>query len=123
MGKFVVKETNTGIKFDLKAGNGEVIATSQVYSSKDACLNGIESVKRNSIAANLEDQTVEGYETAKNPKFEVYLDKAGEYRFRLTATNGQIIATGEGYKSKAGCMNGIESIKKNAPDAPVVEAE
>ncbi|MBQ6695220.1 MAG: YegP family protein, partial [Lachnospiraceae bacterium] len=119
MGKFVVKETNTGIKFDLKAGNGEVIATSQVYSSKDACLNGIESVKKNSIAANLEDQTVEGYETAKNPKFEVYLDKAGEYRFRLTATNGQIIATGEGYKSKAGCMNGIESIKKNAPDAPV----
>ena len=123
MGKFVVKETNTGIKFDLKAGNGEVIATSQVYSSKDACLNGIESVKKNSVAANLEDQTVEGYETVKNPKFEVYLDKAGEYRFRLTATNGQIIATGEGYKSKAGCMNGIESIKKNAPDAAVVEAE
>ncbi|MBQ7775011.1 MAG: YegP family protein [Lachnospiraceae bacterium] len=123
MGKFVVKETNTGIKFDLKAGNGEVIATSQVYASKDACLNGIESVKKNSVDANLEDQTVEGYETAKNPKFEVYMDKAGEYRFRLTATNGQIIATGEGYKSKAGCMNGIESVKKNAPDAPVVEAE
>lgn len=123
MGKFVVKETNTGIKFDLKAGNGEVIATSQVYASKDACLNGIESVKKNSVVANLEDQTVEGYETAKNPKFEVYTDKAGEFRFRLTATNGQIIATGEGYKSKAGCMNGIESIKKNAPDAPVVEAE
>ncbi|MBQ9142916.1 MAG: YegP family protein [Lachnospiraceae bacterium] len=123
MGKFVVKETNTGIKFDLKAGNGEVIATSQVYSSKDACLNGIESVKKNSVAANLEDQTVEGYATEKNPKFEVYVDKAGEYRFRLTATNGQIIATGEGYKSKAGCMNGIESIKKNAPEAPIVEAE
>lgn len=123
MGKFVVKETNTGIKFDLKAGNGEVIATSQVYSSKDACLNGIESVKKNSAAANLEDQTVEGYATEKNPKFEVYVDKAGEYRFRLTATNGQIIATGEGYKAKAGCMNGIESVKKNAPDAPIVEAE
>ena len=123
MGKFVGKETNTGIKFDLKAGNGEVIATSQVYSSKDACLNGIDSVKRNSVAANLEDQTVEGYATEKNPKFEVYVDKAGEYRFRLTATNGQIIATGEGYKSKAGCMNGIESIKKNAPEAPIVEAE
>ncbi len=123
MGKFVVKETNTGIKFDLKAGNGEVIATSQVYSSKDACLNGIDSVKRNSVAANLEDQTVEGYATEKHPKFEVYVDKAGEYRFRLTATNGQIIATGEGYKSKAGCMNGIESIKKNAPEAEIVEAE
>ncbi len=123
MGKFVVRETNTGIKFDLKAGNGEVIATSQVYASKDACLNGIESVKKNAPAANIEDQTVEGYETAKNPKFEVYVDKAGEYRFRLTATNGQIIATGEGYKSKAGCMNGVESVKKNAPDASVEEAE
>ncbi len=123
MGKFVVRETNTGIKFDLKAGNGEVIATSQVYASKDACLNGIESVKKNAAAANLEDQTVEGYETAKNPKFEVYVDKAGEYRFRLTATNGQIIATGEGYKSKASCMNGVESVKKNASDASVEEAE
>ncbi len=123
MGKFVVKETNTGIKFDLKAGNGEVIATSQVYSSKEACLKGIESVKKNAAVANLEDQTVEGYATEKNPKFEMYVDKAGEYRFRLTATNGQIIATGEGYKAKAGCMNGIESVKKNAPEAEIVEAE
>ena len=123
LGKFVVKETNTGIKFDLKAGNGEVIATSQVYSSKEACLKGIESVKKNAAVANLEDQTVEGYATEKNPKFEMYVDKAGEYRFRLTATNGQIIATGEGYKAKAGCMNGIESVKKNAPEAEIVEAE
>ncbi len=122
MGKFVVKETNTGIKFDLKAGNGEVIATSQVYSSKEACLKGIESVKKNSAVADIEDQTVEGYASEKNPKFEVYTDKAGEYRFRLTATNGQIIATGEGYKAKAGCMNGIESVKKNAPEAEIVEA-
>lgn len=123
MGKFVVKETKTGVKFDLKAGNGEVIATSEVYSSKAGCMNGIESVKKNAPAAAVEDQTVEGFATEKNPKFEVYTDKAGEFRFRLKATNGQIIATGEGYKSKAGCMNGIESIKKNAPDADVVEAE
>lgn len=117
MGKFIVKETATGIKFDLKAGNGEVIATSEVYSRKDACMNGIESVKTNAAAAEIEDQTVEGYETKKNPKFEVYVDKAGEYRFRLTAKNGQIIATGEGYSAKAGCLNGIESVKKNAPEA------
>lgn len=123
MGKFVVKETKTGVKFDLKAGNGEVIATSEVYSSKAACLKGVESVKKNAVAANVEDQTVEGFATEKNPKFEVYTDKAGEFRFRLKATNGQIIATGEGYKSKAGCMNGIESIKKNAPEADVVDAE
>ncbi len=123
MGKFIVKKTNTGIKFDLKAGNGEVIATSEVYESKAACLNGIESVKKNSQAADVEDQTKEGYETKKNPKFQVYVDKAGEYRFRLTASNGQTIATGEGYKALAGCMNGIESVKKNAPDAPVEEVE
>ena len=121
MGKFVVKETKTGTKFDLKAGNGEVIATSEVYSSKAACLNGIERVKKNAPVAEIEDQTVEGFEKAKNPKFEVYVDKAGEYRFRLTATNGQTIATGEGYKAKASCLNGIESIKKNAPDAETVE--
>lgn len=123
MGKFVIKETNTGVKFDLKAGNGEVIATSEVYTTKEACKNGIESVRKNAPAAAVENQTVEGYATEKNPKFEVYTDKAGEYRFRLKATNGQIIAVGEGYKALAGCMNGIESVKKNAPDAPVVEQD
>lgn len=121
MAKFVIKKTNTGVKFDLKAGNGETIATSEVYSSDAACKNGIESVKKNAPAAAVEDQTVEGYATEKNPKFEVYEDKAGEYRFRLTATNGQTIATSEGYKAKAGCLNGVESVKKNAPDAEVVE--
>lgn len=123
MGKFVVKETNTGVKFDLKAGNGEVIATSEVYTTKAACVKGIESVKKNAPEAAVEDQTVEGFATEKNPKFEVYTDKSGEFRFRLKATNGQIIATGEGYKSKSGCMNGIESVKKNAADSEVVDAE
>ena len=120
MGKFVVKETKTGIKFDLKAGNGEVIATSEVYSAEKSCLNGIESVKKNCVA-DVEDQTVEGYAELKNPKFEVYLDKAGEFRFRLKARNGEIIATSEGYKAKASCLNGIESVKKNAPDAQIVK--
>lgn len=123
MGKFVVKETKSGVKFDLKAGNGEVIATSEVYTTKAACVKGIESVKKNAPEAAVEDQTVEGFATEKNPKFEVYTDKAGEFRFRLKATNGQIIATGEGYKSKSGCMNGIESVKKNAADSEVVDAE
>ena len=103
MGKFVVKTVASGIKFDLKAGNGEVIATSEVYTGKSACLNGIESVRKNAPVAALEDQTVEGFATEKNPKFEIYQDKAGEYRFRLKATNGQIIATGEGYVAKTSC--------------------
>lgn len=121
MGKFVIKKTNTGVKFDLKAGNGEVIATSEVYTTLDACRNGVASVKKNAPAANIEDQTVEGFETAKNPKFEIYQDKAGEYRFRLKATNGQIIAVSEGYKAMASCKNGIASVVKNAPEAEVEE--
>jgi len=56
-------------------------------------------------------------------KFEVYKDKKGEFRFRLKAGNGEIIATGEGYKNKQGCLNGIESIKKNAPEAEIVEID
>ena len=121
MGKFVISEAKNGVKFNLKAGNGEIIATSEVYASKDACKNGIASVQKNAPTAPVEDQTVEGYAEEKNPKFEMYKDKAGECRFRLKAGNGQIIATGEGYKAKAGCLNGIESIKKNAPDADIVE--
>ena len=123
MGKFVVKAAKTGLKFDLKATNGQVIASSQVYKAKKSCLAGIASVAKNAPLAALENQTVEGYEKQKCPKFEVYHDKKGEYRFRLKATNGQIIATGEGYVKLASCLNGIESIRKNAVDAPVLEEE
>ena len=119
MGKFVIKTTKTGVKFDLKAGNGEVIGTSEVYSSEAACANGIESVKANAAVANLADSTVEPAIEAKCPKFEIFLDKAGEYRFNLKARNGEIILSSEGYKAKASCQNGIESVRKNAPDAAV----
>ena len=121
MGKFVIRKTNTGIKFDLKAGNGEVIATSEVYSSEESCRTGIASVQKNAPVAAVEDQTVEGFASEKHPKFEMYTDKAGEFRFRLKATNGQIIAVSEGYKAKDSCLNGIASVKKNAPEAETVE--
>ncbi len=123
MGKFAVKTVKTGIKFNLKANNGEIIAVSEVYTTKSACLNGIESVRKNAPIAPVEDQTVEGFAAETNPKFAVYVDKAGEFRFRLKARNGEIIAASEGYKAKASCLNGIESVKKNAPDAEVVEEE
>lgn len=118
MGKYVVKQAKSGFMFNLKAGNGEIIATSEVYSSEDACRAGIESVKKAAAAANLEDQTVEGFAEQKHPKFEVYNDKAGQFRFRLKAVNGQIVVTGEAYTSKSGCMGGIDSIKRNI-DSPV----
>ncbi len=124
MGKFVIKATKTGFTFSLKAGNGEIIATGgEVYSSLDSCKNGCASVAKNAPIANIEDQTVEGFATEKNPKFEIYKDKAGEFRFRLKASNGQIIAASEGYVKKDSCKNGIESVKKNAVDAPVIEPE
>ena len=80
-------------------------------------------MRKNAPIAPVEDQTVEGFAAETNPKFEVYVDKAGEFRFRLKARNGEIIAASEGYKAKASCLNGIESVKKNAPDAEVVEEE
>lgn len=120
MGKFVVKKTATGIKFSLLAGNGEIIADSEVYKTKASCLKGIESVRKNS-AAPIFDTTEEGAKAVANPKFEIYTDKAGEFRFRLKAKNGQIIAVGEGYKAKKSCLNGIASIKKNAPAAKIEE--
>ena len=120
MGKFLIKKTATGVKFDLLATNGQVIASSEVYTSEAACKNGIESVIKNSAVAKIEDQTVEGFETVTNPKFEMYTDKAGEFRFRLKARNGEVIAVSEGYKAKASCENGIESVIKNAADAEVV---
>ena len=121
MSKFVIRKVATGVKFDLKATNGQVIATSEVYTTEAACRNGIESVKKNAAVAKLENQTVEGFETVTNPKFEMYVDKAGEFRFRLKARNGEVIAVSEGYTAKASCLNGIESVTKNAPEAEVVE--
>ena len=121
MGKFVIRNVASGIKFDLKATNGQVIATSEVYTTEAACRNGIESVMKNAPIANVENQTEENFEVMKHPKFEMYEDKSGEFRFRLKATNGQVIAVSEGYTAKAGCLNGIESVQKNAPDAEIVE--
>ena len=121
MSKFVIRTVNSGIKFDLKATNGQVILTSEVYTTEAACRKGIESIMKNAPIANVENQTEEGYETLTHPKFEMYQDQAGEFRFRLKARNGEIIGTSEGYTAKAGCLNGIESVKKNAGDAEIVE--
>ena len=121
MGKFVLKKAaNDKVMFNLLAGNNQVICTSQMYASEATAKNGIESIRKN-VGADIEDQTVENFEPKKCPKWELYTDKAGETRFRLKASNGEIIASGEGYKAKASALNGIESIRKNAPDAEVVK--
>ena len=117
MGKFTIREKNGKYSFRLKAGNGEIIATSQMYKSLKTCRAGIDSVRRNAPAANLEDQTKEGYQVQKHPKFEVYTDNSGEFRFRLKAKNGQNICASEGYTALKSCLNGIESVRKNASES------
>ena len=118
-GKFIITKAKNGeYTFNLKASNGEVILTaSETYTTLDACENGVNSVKKNALS-NIEDQTRN--ESAKHPKYELFQDKAGEFRFRLKAANGENIGKSEGYKAKASAKKGIASIGKNAPDAAVV---
>ena len=121
MGKFVIRSTEKGSRFNLVAGNGEVIAISQTYKSLASCKGGVASVQACAPVASVEDQTQEDWKPTKCPKFQVYQDKAGEFRFRLLARNGQNIAGSEGYTQLRSCRAGIESVRKNAPDAAVVQ--
>lgn len=121
MSKFLLRETASGVKFDLLATNGQVILTSEVYTSRAAALKSIAGIRLIAPNAKLEDQTQEAWKTLTNPKFELYRDRAGEYRFRLKARNGKIVGISEGYASRAGCQNGIESVKKNASQAEIEE--
>lgn len=105
MGKFeITTRANGEFQFNLKSGNGQVILTSEGYSSKANCENGIESVRKNS-----QDDSKYDLKTAKN----------GKFYFNLKATNGQIIGTSEMYESESGRSNGVASVKKNAPNAEV----
>lgn len=109
MGKFIVsKRSNGEFQFNLKAGNGQVILTSEGYSSKANCHNGVESVKKNAL---------------HDERFEKKESKNGKHFFNLKASNGQIIGSSEMYESTSSRDNGIESVKKNAPDASVEEVD
>ena len=124
MGKFVIKQNNSGFTFNLKAVNGQIVAVGgEVFNTLSTCKNSIESVVKNAPVAKVEDQTVEEYEVIKHPKFEIYLDKAGEFRFRLKARNGEPILASQGYNTKVGCKNGIESVRKNVATPTVIERE
>ena len=122
MGKFQVKAAGKGVLFNLLATNGQVVATSEVYNKKDSLRRGIASVQANAPVAGVEDQTAEKPASLPNPKFEVYADKAGKFRFRLKAKNGQVVAVGEAYETKKAALAGVASVKKNAPGAKIVEA-
>ncbi len=107
MGKFEIKKDKAEeYRFNLKAGNGEIILSSQGYKTKASCENGIESVRKNS---------------QDDARFERKKTSNGKDRFNLKASNGQVIGTSEMYSSTSGMENGIKSVMKNAPDAKVVD--
>lgn len=122
MEKYVIRTVPTGVKFDLYAPNGQTILSSEVYLTASACRKGLLSVRRNALQAKTEDQTETPVSPEKNPKFEVYIDKSGAFRFRLKAKNGQIIAVSEPYAAKSSCLGGIDSVRKNASQAQTEEA-
>lgn len=107
MGKFVVSVRKNGeFQFNLQASNGQTILTSEGYTSKAACQNGIESVKKNS---------------GDDARYQRKTTANGKHHFNLTSTNGQVIGSSQTYDSQSGMENGIASVKSNAPDAEVVE--
>ena len=114
MSRFVLKKVNTGIKFDLYAGNGQDIVSSEVYSSRAAVLRGIESVRKNAPGAHFEDLTAPEDAAMPNPKFGLYRDKSGQFRFRLRSRNGKIIAVSEPYLTRFGAQQGVEAVRKAA---------
>jgi uncharacterized protein YegP (UPF0339 family) len=96
-------------RFRLRAANNKIVAVSEAYESKVGCMNGVKSVQSN-CESHVEDQT-KNMEKITNPKYEVFTDVAGEFRFHLKASNGEIIAASEGYETKEGVMNGIEAVQ------------
>ena len=128
MGKFIIKKKPTGMfNFSLFAANKEKIAvSSQVYTTKAACKKGMESIAKHAVKCieedRIEDQTLKTPVQKTCPKFEIYLDKAGLFRYRLIASNGESIAMSEeGYKSKNGVLNGIKSVSVNAVDPEIID--
>ena len=106
MGKFVVTVRKNGeFQFNLMATNGQVILTSEGYTKKESCLNGIESVRKNGPVAE---------------RYEVKVAKNGKPFFNLKASNGQVIGSSQMYASERTMKAGIASVMRNA-DSPVVE--
>ena len=115
MGKYVIKVSKNGkYHFNLLAGNGEPILSSQMYVARKGAVKGIRSVMKNAPEAPVVDLTAKEVVEAKNPKFEIYEGKDGKRYFRLIAANAKPIGRSEGYNSLAACKNGINSVKKNA---------
>ena len=119
MGKFTVQQMKTGYKFNLKAGNGQIIASSELYHVAEECLAAIERVRRHAGAA-VEDQTLPAPQPLPFPKFTVRHSERGSIRFYLYDEQGALLAHSKHYTAKRSCLAGIRSIAENAPGAPVI---
>lgn len=107
-GKFEIKTSANGkVHFNLKAGNGQIILSSEMYETKAAAENGIDSVRRNA---------------ADDARYERKVSSNGKPYFNLKASNGQVIGRSEMYESESAMENGIRSVKENAPDASTADA-
>jgi len=119
-GKFEIKRAKDGrFHFNLYASNRVLIARSQVYSSSTKAMQGIKSVIANAPKAKIEDKTLKNPNPVSFPKWEIYLDNAEQYRFRLCASNGSCVCHSRGYTAKSSCKKGIESIIRFAEDAEI----
>ncbi len=107
----VYKDIAGKFRFRLRAANNKIVAVSEAYETKAGCMNGVKSVQKN-CESHIEDQTT-NMEKITNPKYEVFTDTAGEFRFNLKASNGEIIAVSEGYETKDGVLNGIDAVQRS----------
>ena len=112
MGKFVVFTNENGMRFHLRAGNGETIATSEVYTTMASCRSGMESIRKCAPKPKLEDLLAEKKTAVSNPKFQIFLDKGGAYRFRLRAR----------FVAAAYCKSSSHHQKKNFSHKIVVKS-
>ena len=122
-GKFVLTKTPKGFfRFSLLAANHQTVLTSKNYANIRTCREGIDTIKKNALSP-ISDLTLQNPPKQKNPKYEIYLDAAEQFRYRLVAVNGLTVAmTEDGYATKASCLNGIDAISRAAVDADIDES-
>ena len=118
MGRFVVKQEKDGYKFDFFSSSGILIASSEPYASKNACMAGIEGIAASAPEAGLHDLT-NGAAATSNPKFEIYKDAFGHFRFKLISLGGDVLAVSEGYIDKDSCKHVIDMARKNSADSTI----
>ena len=121
MGKYLIVDTAHGLRFELRARNGSVIAVSNNYKNIDACYEDIELIKQIIENVQIEDTTLEDIVPKPYPKFEIYSKLSHNFQFRLLLDKDSVIISSDTYTSKAACLNGINSVISNVHSKIVQE--